>query len=183
MPKLPKKIYTLLYIELREKPPELDKTELYTLLKKSLEFELVLPKGEVIKYRYDPTTNTIKTIYQLYHNTFYIDEFIRVIESTEATILKITFLGELDLWKWGIVKVNKVVDYPSIITQLVERKSIETKPSDLVMAVDPRQFRFVEDDPKSFEQLGQEEAYYEVDCLGTILGQELSSRVKKLWLT
>jgi len=73
-----------------------------------------------------------------------------------------------------IVKIEDI-DYSNIITQLEKIDIVETKPSKCILRTDERVFKIKNDDIYK--------DFYEVDCLGTAHKNELSEKIKDLYLT
>lgn len=72
-----------------------------------------------------------------------------------------------------IISSKKIISWSKTISELENKGLVETKPSSMVLATDPRCFRFVKD---------PDDVMIEVDCLGTRFCEDITNKVENLFL-
>ena len=125
---------------------------------------IVILNDKEYAYIYDEECNLLHL-----ENGYYGDDInpSMSLEKAMENEVKIVSMLHLNL---PVEKIRKVIDYSAMITDLYSRGKVKVRPSNNIMTVDGRKFKFIDD--------GEE---WEVDALGTTMAIDISQRVTNEW--
>lgn len=142
-----------------------------------IEFDIETDENNNINFV--PTDGSIELellgILDYSHRYTYQDLLIVLDEMNSDDIsLNIEGFGNFDESDFKKVVKIENIDYSFIISELEKEGIVETKPSNFVLRNDDRKFKIKNDDKYT--------EFYEVDCLGTLHKDELSEKIKDMYL-
>lgn len=111
-----------------------------------------------------------------YSHRYTYQDLLSVCEEIDSDdiSLNIDGYGNVDEKDFKKVVTIEDIDYSNIITQLEKIGIVEVKPSICILRTDERKFKIKNDDDYK--------DFYEVDCLGTSHKQDLTEKIKNLFI-
>jgi len=106
--------------------------------------------------------------------TYTIQEFLTLLKDKNPDHLFMKFPTDFKVPQvFNSIQVVRTLDYGAMITRLEKDGSVKTRPSNNILASDPREFKILDDN--------EEDVWWHVDCLGVNTFSGLTKQIETMF--